>query len=431
MWRRAYDGRVGQLARVIAVVVLAGCSSRAPRPAAQVEAPVVEARVFSSPGPLAANHEAIESDCYACHPGDTGEVAPARCLDCHEHAAVRARLAAGRGLHASAVVKGKPCTACHDDHRGRSFDLRGWEHLRGGEAGFDHALAGWPLEGAHAAAACARCHATRDRQGLVTYAGVERACVKCHAAKQPHGLEPERPAAACELCHDTAAWKPARDEERFEHDDRALARFAPGPAHAKVACARCHPGGVFDPPGDPPGCEGCHVKTPHARHLFGARPCAWCHTVTAKVWKRIDFDHDERTKLDLGAHARAIRDGRMRCVDCHAAALGDKLPQPACQRCHQAQAPHGRRFERFAGRCEACHPTTRWSPRAFDHRTTGFPLVAWHGQVTCRACHRGASPADFERLDGVQATCAGCHAHANVHDRRYTNAQCLQCHRPA
>lgn len=424
--RRTYHESVRELVSTV-VVVVAACSSRPAPPRAEPPLVASAPRVWSSPGPLAASHEAIESDCYACHPGETGEIAPAKCLDCHEHADVRARITAGKGFHATAVVRGKPCTSCHDDHRGRSFDLRGWEHVRGGEVGFDHELTGWPLEGAHAGMACARCHSTRNRQGLATYVGVDRACVKCHAAKQPHGLDPRRRAAACELCHGTTAWKPASDSARFDHDDRALTRFALGPAHAKVECAKCHTGGIFDPPGDPPGCEGCHAKSPHARHLFGTRACAWCHTVSSTTWKRIDFDHAERTKLDLGAHRTEIREGRMRCVDCHTAALGAKTPQPACQRCHQAKSPHRRRFERFANKCETCHPTTRWSPRAFDHRVTGFALTARHAQLTCRACHRGSGPADFERL-GPAGDCIGCHAHANIHALRYSNAQCLGCH---
>ena len=55
----------------------------------------------------------------------------------------------------------------------------GWRAL-GGMKAFDHALAGWPLRGKHAASDCADCHKTRNKQGLRTFLGTEPTCGACH-----------------------------------------------------------------------------------------------------------------------------------------------------------------------------------------------------------------------------------------------------------
>jgi hypothetical protein len=52
--------------------------------------------------------------------------------------------------------------------------------------------------------------------------------------------------------------------------------------------------------------------------------------------------------------------------------------------------------------------------------------------VTCRACHRGRTAADFERFDAGSVGCRGCHEHKNVHPKeKYTDSQCLGCHQGA
>src|SRR4051794_33934053 len=137
----------------------------------------------SSPGLLFAGHASIVK-CDGCHAPDM-TLASAKCLACH--AALGTRIAAGRGLHASKLVGGKQCQACHHDHRGAAYDPTGWTSL-GGRDSFDHALAGWPLEGAHRLQRCAGCHNTRDQQGLDTYLVTTAACRTCHERAQPHRI---------------------------------------------------------------------------------------------------------------------------------------------------------------------------------------------------------------------------------------------------
>ena len=99
----------------------------------------------------------------------------AKCTGCHDHDTFRARLAKGAGLHANSLLRGKPCEACHHEHKGRFYDLMGWKSLRGGQSAFDHALTGWPLPAAYRATRCTMCHVSLDQQQLQLYLGADRA----------------------------------------------------------------------------------------------------------------------------------------------------------------------------------------------------------------------------------------------------------------
>jgi hypothetical protein len=75
-----------------------------------------------------------------------------------------------------------------------------------------------------------------------------------------------------------------------------------------------------------------------------------------------------------------------------------------------------------------CHPSVNWKPSEFNHARDGkFVLKGKHSQVTCRACHRGAGAANFEKV-GPGDKCMGCHQHAAVHDKKFKDGQCLECH---
>lgn len=417
-------GFVVRAAWFLAVVAVVACRSAQPPTPAPTPAPHP-----GSPGPLAAVHASVDdpSGCVSCHVDDTARLDVNKCMACHRDLAER--IAAGKGLHASAVVRGKPCEACHGDHRGRAFDLMGWRSLRGGRDGFDHDLTGWPLDGAHQSQSCSSCHSKKDKQGLAVFMGTERQCGSCHS-NQPH-LFTARAFLACDRCHSTRSWQPARSEMRFNHDDRRDARMPLLGVHAAVACARCHARAVFALGLAEPGrCDNCH-QNPHAGQLFGMRDCAWCHSPTFKQFTTTMFDHTEHTRFDLGGHKV------LACSRCHTSALGTTAPAMACESCHANRQPHGNRFDAF-GRppaCGLCHtnevgttPQTKWRLRGFDHaKNTKWPLTFQHADLACRACHRGAGPTSFEKL-GPGNDCMGCHAHATVHDKKYTNAQCLTCH---
>src|SRR3954447_1188386 len=92
--------------------------------------------VFTSPGPLALGHAQLDSTagCMGCHVSGSPQIANDKCLGCHQDLAQR--IAATQGFHASVVVRGKTCSTCHLDHKGRGYDAMGWKSLTGGMAGF-------------------------------------------------------------------------------------------------------------------------------------------------------------------------------------------------------------------------------------------------------------------------------------------------------
>lgn len=398
----------------------------------------------SSPGALTSSHAPWDKQdkCNDCHVNGTREVSNQLCLGCHDHKDLGARISAGKGFHSSPDVKGKKCEVCHKEHKGKSYDLMGWSSIKGGEKGFDHDKTGWPLNGKHASTDCNECHKARNKQGLRVYMGTDRLCGSsgCHANDQPHKFE-RKDMLACERCHNESVWKPQKKNPDFNHDDRKDAGMPILGSHKDVQCSKCHPKAVFNLPfADPDSCgnSGCH-QSPHTNHLFNAKPCEWCHSPTFKTLKQQYnrdmpfFDHSERTKFDLGAHKR------LKCYDCHTKQLGESKPNGSCEVCHAKDNKHGDRFAAFGKpqpKCNVCHPTTGWKPNAFNHASrTQFPLKFKHAEQTCRNCHRGKGPTDFERFAFDPNTqCMSCHAHAKVHadadnpNGKYKNDQCLKCH---
>ncbi|HKE17147.1 MAG TPA: hypothetical protein VKB80_19875 [Kofleriaceae bacterium] len=373
-----------------------------------------------SPGALSRSHAGLEGQdrCNACHDGGR-ELSREKCLGCHTAQAARIRL--GRGLHASPVVGKRTCWTCHFEHRGRDHDAMGWPAL-GGRDRFDHAVTSWPLRGVHAVTACDRCHRRRDRAGLRVYLGEKATCESCHAAAAPHGFPRGQP-VACARCHSETAWKPAAMAS-FDHD-RDTAFVLEG-SHEDVACAKCHPRSLFklgDRAGD---CARCH-RSPHDGHLFGRKKCELCHSPAFRSLRTFRFDHARETRFPLdGKHRQAA------CAACHPKDVV-RVPRRECEGCHARDSRHGERFAEF-GRppaCKTCHPgATRWKPAAFDHqKQTAFALTGKHARVACRACHRGSRPDVFERFDAKTVGCRGCHSHENVHDRKFSDAECLSCHR--
>ena len=390
----------------------------------------------SSPGPLSQSHAGLDNpnQCNDCHVNGTKDLSNDKCLDCHDHNDLKARIAAGKGFHASNVVKGKKCETCHVEHKKRGFDIMGWTSVAGGMKQFNHELTGWPLNGKHATTDCEQCHKVRDKQGLRTFMGTDRLCGAqgCHFSDQPHKFE-RKEMLACERCHGEAVWKPAKSpaNQRFNHDDKKDAAMPLFGSHKDVACAKCHAKAVFNLPFPKPdncGNSGCH-QSPHEGHLFGKRECEWCHSPTFKTLKQQNFDHTERTRFDLGPAHKAIK-----CYNCHTKALGESKPSGACEQCHAKDNKHGDRFKEFGSppKCATCHPSggPKFTPNMFNHaKNTRFVLTGKHADVKCRACHRGKDPSDFESFTKLingkgQADCMGCHQHKNVHDRKYTSSQC-------
>ncbi len=391
----------------------------------------------SSPKPLSKSHAHLDdaAHCNDCHINGTRDVSSKQCLDCHDHNDLRGRIAAGKGYHASAGVKGKACATCHKEHYGIGADPRGWTAV-GGETNFDHKLTGWPLQGKHATTKCAECHKDRNKQGLTVYMNTDRTCGTCHAKVSPHQFK-RQDMMACERCHSESVWKPWKQRgARFDHDDRKDAAMPLLGAHKPLInnCAKCHPKAVFDLPAqDPTSCgnAGCHTS-PHTNHLFGVKKCELCHAPTFASLKTYKYDHDLLTRFDLGPRHKTLG-----CYECHTKARGETKPAGTCVECHAKDNKHGTRFKQFGDppACQTCHLSgaMTFATFTFDHGRTKWPLTAKH-KTACRTCHRGKGPAEFERFEAGGAACKNCHKHQVVHASpkfpkgRWENPKCLKCH---
>jgi len=387
----------------------------------------------SSPGPLASSHADLDDPdhCNDCHTGGR-DLSNDKCMDCHDHSNLKVRIAQGKGFHSSAAVRGKKCETCHLEHKGRGYDLMGWKSLKGGMNGFDHDQSGWKLEGKHKAIDCKDCHKDKNKQGLRTFMGLDRLCGSCHKKDQPHGYE-RREMLSCERCHGQSVWKPPLSNMDFDHDKKSDAAMPLEGSHADVSCAKCHPKALFNlKPSDPDNCANCH-ESPHDGHLYGKKDCSWCHSPSYRALDKFKFDHDKRTKFDLGGKHRTLK-----CYDCHTKKLGERKPDRACEECHADDNKHGDRFKEFGKplpKCASCHPSSDWKPSVFNHdKNTRFELTGRHAEVGCRSCHRGKGPDDFERFNAARVGCMGCHQHKNVHEddpSRQDDKRCLDCHSDA
>lgn len=169
--------------------------------------------------PLAGAHLAVA--CDACHARAPGQRTAsyrrphARCLDCHKdpHKGETDRYA-----------KEKSCEACHR--------VDSWRQVA-----FAHERTRFPLAGKHAKASCLACHKKVDPgtpRERMKFTDLPLACDACH--RDVHaGQLAVKGATRCERCHTSDSWKAVG----FDHDRDASYRL--DGAHARVACAGCHP----------------------------------------------------------------------------------------------------------------------------------------------------------------------------------------------
>jgi hypothetical protein len=311
-------------------------------------------------------------------------------------------VAAGRALQCQTplshvkVGMGEDCATCHQSdfqrateplHAGnlsqRCADCHGntsWSPARG------NPHASFPLEGAHAIAACNSCH-TGDP---AVYAGTPTGCVSCHGAQRDQVTEPSHAAFSdqCQTCHTTAAWQPAA----FDHP------FPLEGGHADVACKSCHTGAPAVYADTPTACVSCHAaqrdQVTEPSHAAFSDQCQTCHTAAA--WRPAAFDHPWPL---VGAHASAT------CASCHGQPPAYAGTPTDCASCHTADLaqavnpPH----DGFSSDCSSCHNSISFSAASFAH--TDFPLTGAHVTVECRGCHSG-TPAVFA---GTATDCVGCH----------------------
>ncbi len=395
-----------------------------------------------SPGQLAQPHVDVEgmSNCTKCHVLGS-QVQPERCLACHETLA--ARVASGQGYHKD---KTTGCVTCHTDHLGRDYQMVRWDRDT-----FDHAEAGYRLEGKHAEARCDQCHKT------ASYIGLPTDCASCHLDEHRGQLGP-----TCADCHTPAAWKPVT----FEH---SRARFALVGKHTRVECAGCHvtetamavmdsSRGAADSSfvryRDIPfaACTDCHQdihrgqfsgppETRNQTQNRNAAPvtdCTTCHVETG--WKpAAGFDHTRARFQLTGGHTRVLCDACHRrddasvdttTINTTSGGAGMQRFRPLafgrCTDCH-ADSHRGQ----FPGRdCTDCHTDAAWKPARLDHDTSRFTLQGRHEPVPCDKCHHqeelGAGVVGARFRPVPFAACADCHA--DVHAGQFGVQDCGACH---
>jgi len=388
-----------------------------------------------SPGPLSRPHQDLDGplQCAKCHVFGAGKP-ELRCFECHQE--IERRLAEKRGYHAQVVKPGtgsNDCARCHSEHNGLEHRLTRWPVAK---EKFDHAKAGWPLEGKHAQLKCADCHNTKfidpkDRAVLkrhdigASFAALSSTCTTCHRDVHAGQLSEQ-----CTSCHSQSTWK---NPPNFSHDKT---QYPLTGLHAKVECVKCHRPSSADPnsPVQYKGfvlfkyCASCH-KDPHGNAFDG--DCSRCHVTEG--WKQIrsasGFDHSKTDFPLLGKHAAVA------CKDCHKTEnFKVQIAFARCLDCHKDQ--HGGQFAKRSdgGECKACHTEAAWKPARFsveEHGKTRYPLVGKHADVACAKCH---IPKGKETVYHVPfAACTDCHKdeHKGQFAGQPHQNRCDDCHTPA
>ncbi len=412
-----------------------------------------------SPGKLSRAHEALDgaNQCDACH-GSRARVEPRRCLKCHE--VLARRIDGNDGFHAGLGTS--RCGKCHQEHRGRDFDIIRWP---GKLESFPHARAGYRLRGKHAGPACRDCHkpefqrdpgvrefdsARRKR----TWLGLRAAeCGSCHVDAHDGEL-----GARCQKCHDETSFDKA---PRFDH---AKTKFPLSGAHAKVECDDCHKSPAStDSAGNrkrrfdgasAEGCGGCH-EDPHRGAMTPSRArlgltCKSCHD--DRAWQRIHYprrDHSPRRMPLIGGHssvpcekchgAKAARTPRINCAGCHRDVHAGKFGDD-CRTCHgfsnwtarSARAAPAPRNATAIERAERLGIGKHVLARVAFHDKTAYPLTGLHVTVPCKKCHTKKRGRGYKRfVDLPHADCVDCHAdeHQGQLARGGSEAPaCASCH---
>jgi hypothetical protein len=378
-------------------------------------------------------HDSFPADCSLCHTGGnwqtiradftfdhgarTGVVlqgahAKASCLLCHnDRGPVQQFAARGcAGCHADPHLTrlGANCQDCHEE---RSWYPR--------EAILVHDRTRFPLVGAHAAAACFRCHPGAQ---VGNFAGAPVRCEQCHEADYQRTANPNHALASfprdCEQCHLPVAWSSAR----FDHP----ASFPLSFGHAGRRCGECHTTpNAFT--GLSTACASCHLddyqataNPNHAAAGFGT-DCADCHNTLA--WRGAGFAHPASFPLS-NAHQQA-------CTACHTGGVFTGL-STACASCHlqdyqTATDPPHASFG-LSQQCEQCHTPTIWGDGNWNHQ---FPITSGrHSGFACFDCH--TNPGNRQAF-----SCIDCHEHnqtstnqdhQGVSGYTWTTAGCYQCH---
>ena len=306
------------------------------------------------------------------------------------------------------------CSACHMPDFQRASNPN---HAQGGfstncqtchstaswaTTSFNHNATGFPLTGAHVAAACASCH-VNNNYGLTAANAV---CSACHmpdfqSAASPNHVQASFP-TTCESCHSsTTTWSGAT----FNH---ASTGFALTGAHVNATCSSCHVNNNYGLTAANAACSACHMpdfqSVTSPNHVQGGFPvtCENCHSTTN--WSGASFNHASTGFALTGAHVNAT------CSSCHVNNnYGLTAANAACSACHmpdfQSAVSPNHVQAAFPTTCQTCHTTATWTGGTFNHATTGFALTGAHVSAPCSSCHVNNNYG----LTAANTACSSCH----------------------
>jgi hypothetical protein len=280
------------------------------------------------------------------------------------------------------------CNSCHTDiHAGKlGSDCKHCHNEQGfrvvNTTGFDHNATNYPLQGKHQAVACKSCHSAANMAKPK-----HAACTQCHKDYHKGQFDSAKSGQFdCAHCHTVQGFSPAL----FSVEQHSATSFALDGSHLATPCASCHykeKSWQFKQIGQQ--CSDCHSNV-HGSEItpkyLSQNNCRTCHSVQA--WQDITFDHQQTGFSLSGKHAT------LRCRACHFRDSESGKQKhifvslhAECTACH-ADVHKGQFAENGKTACLTCHSYNNWSPLAFDHNKTDFPLTGKHQQVACNACHK-------------------------------------------
>ena len=375
------------LLRLVVLILLVQCSSNS---RAQLETALM-------PGDLISGHAKLEANCQACHVRFDQDAQAGLCAGCHKN--VAADVLNHKGLHGR--LDEKECRVCHTDHKGRDAKIVVLDAAK-----FDHSKTDFPLLGAHGRGdkiACKHCHLAPNK-----YSEAPVVCTGCHRKDDKHkgSLGDD-----CINCHNERDWKDAK----FDH---SKTKFALGGKHVEVACKKCH----VDPSRYKEAsreCVACHSKVDKHKGQYGKK-CETCHA--DRDWKKIEFEHDLKTKFKLLGKHDAVK-----CLACHKGPLYKGKTPTQCVACHRNDDVHK---GGVGEKCATCHNEEKWKVSSFNHdKDTKFPLVGKHTSTKCDACHTSATGKEKSgNREKLATTCIGCHRKDDKHKGVF-GAKCESCHK--
>ena len=229
------------------------------------------------------------------------------------------------------------------------------------------------------------------------------------------------PALECRQCHPehrgAEAALTVMDNASFAHEvlGFSLTGHQLTAVRQPFQCNDCHQGDVSTFSLDT--CDSCHRQMDlgfmTAHTLSFGTACLDCHDGVDHLGK--NFDHNQFAFQLTGNHVGVA------CVQCHinARSFGDFAITPQdCYSCHYNDEPHE---GRFGVDCAACHSVDGWSPAAFDHNLSNFPLTGAHVNVACETCHSSG------QFQGLSTACVACHAEPAFHAGQF-GTDCAGCH---